>query len=153
MLIMIQLWWNNNIQLSPNIFISCGGSAKNDLIPKLKELILSLGMKPIIAEEEPNYNLSPQDKVRTFINLSNAGIAVITAEDLQSNGEFHPCANVVHEIGLMQENSNIRGRIIYMKENRLNLPSNLQVSYISFNRKNFESSYVELIKNIKAFVS
>lgn len=156
MLISIQLWWQSNIQWfsNINIFISCGGSAKKTLLPKLKELLLALGITPIIVEEQPNYNLSLLDKVNAFLNLCNAGIALITAEDLTKDGQLKPRDNVVHEIGLMQQNANIGGRIIYLKERRVTLPSNFnQVVWVEFDRRNFEASYTALIKNIRTFLT
>lgn len=150
MLLSINLWWQSSQPVVPNVFISYGGSAKKTLLPQLKDLLLAVGVTPIIVEEQPDLGLSENDKVRGYVGISNLGIALITGEDFSRSGELLPRGNVDHEIGLMQEATNIGGRIIYLKEKGITLPSNLrQFAWVEFDKKNFSKSFVQLIRDLR----
>lgn len=132
------------------IFIAHGGQHSTSVTSRLKEFLNSLGVRPIIIEDEPNLGLTPNEKVKKYMSLCNMGVAIVTGEDKLVNGEIHGRQNISHEIGMLQSADNIGGRIIILKENGVNLPSNYsEFVYESFSKKSLDKCYFRIIKELR----
>lgn len=136
----------------PTIFLSHSGKSQK-MANELKSFLENLGATVIDVMSEPNILRSVDQKVESYLNLCNLGIALITADDELKSGEKREKPNIDHEIGMMMKASNIASRIVLLKEDKVTkLPSNIQSKgYITFNRSAFSKIFSDLVKEIRAF--
>jgi hypothetical protein len=58
---------------------------------------------------------------------------------------------VDHEIGMLQTMANIGNRIVYMKDRKVEFPSNYREKvWIPFDRDRISESFVPLVKELRA---
>lgn len=136
----------------PTVFLSHSGKCQK-LADKLKQFLENLGATVIDVLGEPNKLMSIDQKIDSYMNLCNLGIALITADDELKSGEKRERPNIDHEIGMLMKAPNIAPKIILLKEDRVTkLPSNIAgKGYIGFNRSSFAEIFTDLVKEIKAF--
>lgn len=153
-LLSVDSYWDEGIKTMtyPTIFLSCSEKSKK-IAEKIKLFLTNLGAKVIFVSDEPNLNLSPDDKVSYYMAQCDCGIAVLTADERLENGEHVNRRNIDHELGLMSKSPNIGGRIITLKENNLKKASNHGEKIdLRFNKGTFgDDVYPALVKELRAF--
>ncbi|PYI79566.1 MAG: hypothetical protein DME26_23180 [Verrucomicrobia bacterium] len=136
---------------TPYIFISHGGPTLMHVIA-VKEFLQALGLAPIVVRDMPNLNLSVNEKVRVYMGICTAAIALATVEDETTAREQRARPNVENEIGMLQSAPNIASRIIYLKEPSVKFASNYQEKvWIPFKNERVQDAFIPLAKEIKAF--
>lgn len=151
LLLLVNIWIpeDDHSQETPVIFISHSTKAKT-ITNKIKNFLKEFGAIPILVEELPSLNLSVDQKIRLYMKQCNIGLAILTSDDKLVSGEKQPRQNVTHEIGLMQESSSINGKIIYLKETSVKLPSNYSEKvWISFSKSDLDETFIKIIREIK----
>lgn len=115
-------------------------------------LLDALGLTPVVAIDMPNLGLSIHDKVRKCMRICHSAI-VLAAPDEESPAQTtRTRPNVDHEIGMLQTMPNIGARIVYMKDRKVQFPSNYQEKvWIPFDRHRISESFVPLVKELRAF--
>lgn len=135
----------------PTIFLSRSKKAEK-LSEKLKLFLSNLGATVIDVIKLPNLNLSTSNKIAFYMKPCNCGIILVSADEILKSGEKRERPNIDHEMGLLEKDQNIAGRIIILKEESLILPSNFsEKSYIGFNRSNFSDVFIDLVKELRGF--
>jgi len=135
----------------PTIFLSRSEKAEK-LSNRLKLFLSNLGATVIDVMEQPNLNLSLSNKITHYMRPCNCGIVLVTADETIISGEKREKPNIDHEMGLLEKDPNIAGKIIILKEDVVNLPTNYkEKGYISFNRSSFSDVFVNLVKELRGF--
>lgn len=136
---------------TPNVFIAHGGPSRLH-VERIRDFLSALGLQPIVVEDMPNMNLSLNEKVRFYMSLCTAGIALATVEDETTAAEQRTRPNVENEIGMMQTSDNIGARIVYMKEPGVQFASNYaEKVWIPFERDAVERAFTPLALELRAF--
>ncbi|MDO9289628.1 MAG: nucleotide-binding protein [Thermodesulfovibrionales bacterium] len=135
---------------NPFVFISHGGTDRLH-VDAVSELLKTVGLSPVVVEDLPNLNMSVNDKVHHYMGLCGSAIILATLDD-ENPDTRHTRQNISHEIGLLQNLPNVGGRVVYLKEKLVELPSNFaEKSWIPFERHSIEKIFVPILKELRAF--
>lgn len=136
---------------TPYIFLSHGGPTLEH-VNKIRDFLEAVGLVGIIVQDMPNLNFSIHEKVRFYLSICAAGIALATVEDETTAAELRARPNVENEIGLMQAAPNIGGRIIYLREPKVQFASNYSEKvWIPFERAAIEQAFTPVARDLRAF--
>lgn len=129
------------------IFVSHGSNhkARDEVADFLREL----GLYPVIAEKEPSQSRDPGQKVRELI-ASSVGAVVLATRDEETSEGWKPRQNVIHEIALLEER--LSRKFVVLKEEGTVLPSNVNVTYISFPQGPVTGSCTRLLGELKSIL-
>jgi len=140
---------STNITEKPKAFIAHGGEtrARN----KLQRFLTSLGVQPLIIEEEPKEGRSVNQQVEHYINQADCAIILGTADDKElKDGKLYPRRNVYIEIGRFQEK--FPNRIIYLLEDGGSFPSNISEKlYTSFTHESMDEAFISVVRELTKF--
>ncbi len=135
----------------PFIFISHGGPTRTH-VDAVRDFLSALGLSPIVVADMPNLNLSINEKVRHFIGLAAGAVVLASEEDETLAQESRTRPNVENEIGMLQEAESIGGRIIYLKEPKVQFASNYREKvWIEFNKERVQDAFIDFAKELRAF--
>lgn len=140
------------ITLRQGIFIAHGKNKKP--LEQLKKILNEFKIPYKIAIEEPNLGRPISSKVREVMKSCNCAILIFTADeelkDKVGNIIWRPSENVVYELGAsgyLYDN-----RIVIMKEDKVNFPTNFQdIGYISFEKDQLKAKAMEILKELIGF--
>jgi len=132
----------------PKAFISHSGNTP--ALTELRDYLDELDIEKIIVIKKPNVDREINTKVEIYMDEADFVIILATGDSKDRNGNTIPAGNVVHETGLAQGKLKFKGKIIYLLEEGVKLPSNIQPKgYIRFNRSNIEHKFGDIVKEIK----
>ncbi len=133
----------------PRVFIAHGG--KTAARDKLCRFMNSLGITPLIIEEEPKEGRSVNQQVEHYLEQADCAIVFGTADDKElKDGKLYPRRDVYIEIGRFQQK--FPNKIIYLLEAGASLPSNISEKlYTRFTQENMEEAFVTVARELKAF--
>jgi predicted nucleotide-binding protein len=136
---------------TPFIFIAHGGPTLMHVY-LVRDFLQALGLIGVVVLDMPNLNLSTNEKVRFYMAICTGGIALATLEDETTTDEGRARPNVEHEIGMMQAAPNIGERIIYLKEDGVQLASNYKEKmWIPFSKDRVQDAFIAIVKELRAF--
>ncbi len=136
-----------------NVFISHGGPSITH-VEAVCELLEVLDLTPVVSIYMPNLGLSIHDKVRKCMRICSSAVVLATPDDDEevASQTRRTRPNVEHEIGMLQTMPNIGNRIVYMKDPKVESPSNYREKcWIPFDKDRASESFVALIKELRAF--
>lgn len=131
------------------IFISHSGNtpALSILGDFLEE---DLGFEKLVVVKEPNLDRNISDKVKECLDRADIVIILATSDAKDRDGNPIPSPNVIHEIGLAQSQSKLKGKIIYLLEEGTKLNSNTSAKgYVSFNRGHIQDVFGSIVKELR----
>jgi predicted nucleotide-binding protein len=118
----------------------------------VRDSVAALGLAPVIVADMPNLNLSVNEKVRFYMGLCSAALALATVEDETTAKERRARPNVENEIGMLQAAPNIEARIVYLKEPQVRFASNYQEKvWIPFEKGRIQDAFTPITKELRAF--
>ena len=128
------------------IFITHGHA--EDVLRRVEDFVRALGFEPVVVKHDASLGESLDDLVEKRIEECQAQIILATADD-EVDGAWQPRMNVIHEVGLGQRI--FKDRIIYLKEDRCNFPSNVAPKvWESFAKDNLEPAFQKMVKELRA---
>ncbi|HKC62439.1 MAG TPA: TIR domain-containing protein [Pyrinomonadaceae bacterium] len=132
-----------------NIFISHG--RKSNALDLVEDFIRALGLIPVIVMNQPSQGMSVDTKVSAYMKACVSAIVLATGDDKVEGSTFYqPRQNVIHEIGLAQQM--LTNRITYLLEENTEFPSNITPKvYERFTRDNLSTSFIAIVRDLKAF--
>lgn len=137
--------------LMKNVFISHGGPSITH-VRAVGDLLSALGLTPVVSIDMPNLGLSLQDKVRKCMRICRSAVVLATPDEEAPAQTARTRPNVEHEIGMLQTMPNIGNRIVYMKDRKVQFPSNYrEKAWIPFDRNLISESFVPLVKELRSF--
>lgn len=117
----------------------------------MESFLKILGINPLIAEEEPSIDRSPNQQVEWCLDNADCVIILGTADDKDlKDGKLYPRRNVHIEIGRVQER--FPGKIIYLLEEGASFPTNItEKLYERFTQENMEKAFLKIARELTAF--
>ena len=115
------------------VFISSSERQKDALARPFKELLAQNGIRGFIVSDEPRTERAwtPEEKVDAYLDLSDA-VVVFATGDLEAGGDRYTRPNIGDEIGRARSKPHLRDRVCVLKEHGVNLPTNIDPAYESF---------------------
>ena len=121
------------------------GHGRSPLWRELKDFV-----KDRLSLEVDEFNRVPVagvphvDRLRQMMDLATFALVVMTAEDEQSDGSYHPRMNAIHEAGLFQGRLGF-GRAIVILEDGCDEFSNIHgLGQIRFPKGNIKAAFEEV---------
>jgi hypothetical protein len=139
--------------VAPKAFISHG--KESAALRKLKELVETLGIEPLIVKKLASIDKDVPEKVNLYLNQADFVIILATADDtvidkITGKETKQPRQNVIHEIGLAQKTH--PGRIIYLLEAGAEFPSNIRPKvWESFKQRNMMDTFLGIVRELRAY--
>jgi predicted nucleotide-binding protein len=143
---------NDSESTGQGIFVAHGKDKKP--LEQLKKILEQFKIPYRVAIDEPNLGRPISSKVRETMRACNCAILIFTADeefgDKEGNAVWRPSENVIHELGAagyLYDN-----RIVIMKEDTVNFPSNFRdIGHISFAKDQLEAKAMEILKELIGF--
>ena len=85
----------------------------------------------IVADEPllPRVGWEPGEKVESYMNASDAVVALCTPDDTLADGTVQTRPNIIDEIRMARERPNLRDKVLVAKARAVSLPSNINPTY------------------------
>ena len=93
--------------------------------------------------------LTIKEVLDEMLTSCSIALLVLTGEDLDIKGIFHPRENVIHELGLFQGRLGWRKAIVLLEDGVEEFSNIYGTQQIRFKRGNIESTFGEVLANIK----
>ncbi len=133
----------------PKAFIAHGG--ETEALDKLKEFLVSLGVEPLVVEEQASKNRSIGTNIDWYARKADFAIILATKGDIDGvTGSFIPRGNVLIEIGKAQEL--FKDRIIYLLQAGTKFPSNVSEKvWGRFTSSCMDEAFIKVARELTAF--
>jgi predicted nucleotide-binding protein len=133
----------------PKAFIAHGG--KSEALDKLKEFLVSLGVKPLVVEEQASENRSVGNNVDSYARQADCAIILATKGDIDGlTGSFIPRGNVLIEIGKAQEL--FKDSIIYLLQAGTKFPTDISEKvWGRFTSSCMDEAFIKVARELAAF--
>ncbi len=105
------------------------GTDPNGYVPQVEDVCRKFSLDPIRMMEQPNRGMGLPDKLRENMGGSDYYVAVLTHDETTTDGQQRARQNAIAET--LIANQNWPGRLAILREDRVEIPSNLQgLAYI-----------------------
>jgi hypothetical protein len=114
------------------LFLSCSEKFKEQVARPLRELLATEDIHAIIVSDEPQLAGTlegPDSKIDSYLDASDAFVAVCTPDDRLDDGTIQCRPNIVDEIQRARAKSHLRARIQVLKAPTVQLHSNINPTY------------------------
>ena len=138
----------------PVVFISCSEKFKLIAARPIREGLSEIGIYGVIVSDEPSLprtGWAPDDKVESYIDASDAFLALCTADDELEDGSVQCRQNIIDELQRARQKPHLRHRIMVLKMAPVRLPSNINPTYDRLDPKNINSSIDLIAKQLQAW--
>ncbi|MBU0999034.1 nucleotide-binding protein [Patescibacteria group bacterium] len=132
------------------VFIS--HCSKWEHVDEFKEFVAALGFHPIIVNDEDNLGLSPNEKVKHYMNECGAIIFLLTKDTVGADKKIDIKSNVGIEIGLAEERFQKKEKI-YCIIDDAKPPTMSSETYIHLTNKFCFKSIAKLVREINSAFS
>lgn len=136
---------------APKNAIFIGHGKDRAAVDQLKELLSQMGLKSVVAQDEPHAGRPISQKVADCMRECGAGIFVVSgddnATDTDGNTTKRARQNVIYELGAA---SFLYGqRIVIFKEAGVEFPSDFSdLGYIEYEKGHLSDKFAELIREL-----
>jgi CAP12/Pycsar effector protein, TIR domain len=116
----------------PTVFLSCSERFKANVAIPVRNALRAQGVFAVIVSEEPMLPRTrgdPDSKVESYLNASDAFVALCTPDDRLSDGTLQCRQNIIDEVQRALGKPHLRDRIQVFKESSVRLPSNINPTY------------------------
>jgi hypothetical protein len=113
------------------VFISGSELYKASVAYGFRDLIDSLGMRPVIVSDAPKLvgTWTPEEKVEAYLDRADVFLALCTPDDHLNDASWQTRQNVIDEVRSARTRPHLKDRICILKEQTVRLPSNLSAVY------------------------
>jgi len=112
----------------PVVFLSCSEKFKRTVARPIRDGLSDAGSHGTIVSDEPalpRTGWTADDKVESYLDASDAFLALCTADNELADGTFECRQNIISEIERARKKPHLRDRIMIFKAASVRLPSNI----------------------------
>ena len=116
----------------PAVFLSCAEQFKTTVARPVREALNEHGVHGIIVSDEPLLPRVPSDpdsKVNSYLDASDALVALCTADDELADGTVQTRPNILNEIQRAFDRPGLRDKVLVLAAPGVKLPSNINPTY------------------------
>ncbi len=128
----------------PVVFLSCAGKFKLTVARPIRDALVEIGVHGVIVSDEPalpRTGWTADDKVDSYLDASDAFLALCTADDQLADGTVQCRPNLIDEIERARQKPNLRHKIMVLKAAPVRLPSNINPSYEQLDPGNISAAH------------
>jgi hypothetical protein len=105
----------------------------------------------IVADEPllPRVGWEPGEKVESYMNASDAVVALCTPDDTLADGTVQTRQNIIDEIRMARERPNLRDKVLVAKARAVRLPSNINPTYEELDPANLGPLIAIVLKQLR----
>jgi Predicted nucleotide-binding protein containing TIR-like domain len=114
------------------VFLSCSEKFKERVALPIRQALRDRGVFGVIVSEEPllpRTSGDPDSKVESYLDASDAFVALCTPDDMLQDGTAQSRQNIIDEHQRARQKPHLRERIQVFKEPSVRLPSNINPTY------------------------
>jgi len=137
----------------PTVFLSCSERFEVDVALPVRDGLEELGVFGVIVSDEPllpHTDSSPDAKVESYLDASDAFVALCTADDEMMDGVVRPRPNIV-EYQRAKQKPHLRQRIQVFKQAAVELPSNVNPVHEPLELDNAEAVVGQIAKQLESW--
>jgi Predicted nucleotide-binding protein containing TIR-like domain len=138
----------------PVVFLSCSEKFKHRVARPIREGLREHGIFGVIVSDEPSLPRvaeGPDAKVDSYLDASDAFVALRTPDDESVQGVFTCRQNVISEIERARARPGLRSKIMVLKEDRVQLPSNINPTYLPLALDDMRAATRQIIEQLEAW--
>jgi hypothetical protein len=138
----------------PAVFLSCSEQFKRDVAMVVRSALEDIGVHGIIVSEEPllpRTGWTPDDKVESYLDASDAVVALCTADNHLADGTVECRQNVVDEIQRARGKTHLRDKILVLKAASVRLPSNISPTYEHLNLGDLQPATDLVVRQLRTW--
>jgi hypothetical protein len=131
----------------PVVFLSCSEKFKLTVARLIRDGLREAGVQGVIVSDElalPRTGWTPEDKVESYLDASDAFLALCTADNELTDGTVECRQNIISEIERARKKPHLRDKIMIFKAASVRLPSNINPTYEHLDPGNIDTS-IDLI--------
>jgi len=132
------------------VFLSCSHTFKEKVAYRFREVLEAPGidMIGIIVEDIPKLGAAwtADDKVEGWLDVSDAFVALMTQD-----GTVTTRQNIVDEMARARYKGNIGGRVMIIRDERVQIPSNIAPIWCSLDVANPNKAISDLLKQLRTW--
>jgi hypothetical protein len=116
----------------PIVFLSCSETFKREVAYQVRVALAEIGVHGVIVSDEPQLprtDWEPDDKVESYLNASDAFVALCTPDNEHTDGTIECRQNIVDEIQRARNKPHLRTRILVLKSADVRLPTNINPTF------------------------
>lgn len=135
----------------PVVFLSCSEKFKLKVARPVREGLKAAGIHGIIVSDEPilpRTDWTPDNKVESYLDASDAFLALCTPDDDLSDGTVQCRQNIIDEIQRARQKPHLRDKIMVLKTASVRLPSNINPTYDNLDPSNVVSAIEPIVKQL-----
>ena len=126
-------------------FISHGGDKTS--LTLVQDFLRALGVEPIVVEKRASEGRELHENVDTYRKQSDFAVVLWTRDIEDSQGGWLPSGSVEIEVGELR--SQFAGRVIYLREEGVNLPAMAStLVYEPFSEDNMGPAYMKIVTEL-----
>lgn len=136
------------------VFLSCSERFKSKIALPVRQALRVRGVFAVIVSEEPLLPRTagdPDSKVESYLDASDAFVALCTPDDELGDGAIQCRQNVIDELQRARQKPHLRGRVQVFKEPSVHLPSNTNPTYESLDLDNVEPVTELVVRQLEAW--
>jgi hypothetical protein len=114
------------------VFLSCSEGYKKRVAYPIRDALAAHDIHGVVVSDEPllrGASGDPESKVDTYLEASDAFIALCTPDNPLADGTIETRANIIDEHARARSRPRLRERIQVFKEPSVKLPSNINPTY------------------------
>lgn len=138
----------------PAVFLSCSEGFKERVAWPIRAALQEEGIHGVIVSDEPllpRASTDPDGKVNSYLDASDAVVALCTPDDELSDGTIQCRQNVIDEIQRARGRPGLSGRIQILKAPSVRLPSNINPTYDRLDVDDLSAAVEVITRQLRAW--
>ncbi len=136
------------------VFLSCSEKFKLRVARPIRDALQQHELFGVIVSDEPLLPRTPGDpesKVESYIDASDAFVALCTPDNQLDDGTMVSRQNIIDEIQRAHARPHLRSRILVFKERSVRLPSNINPTYENLDLDDIHSMAERIVRQLDAW--
>jgi predicted nucleotide-binding protein len=136
----------------PVVFLSCSEKFKLNVAFPVRSALTDIRIHGVIVTEGPSLprtDWGPDDKVDSYLNASDAFVALCTPDNQNADGTIECRQNIIDEIQRARNKPHLRSRLMILKTDEVELPSNINPTYEQLDAQVMGPSIALIVRQLR----
>jgi hypothetical protein len=138
----------------PVVFLSSSEKFKLTVARPIRDGLAEVGVDGIIVSDEPTLprtGWTPEDKVESYLDASDAFLALCTADNELADGTVECRQNIISEIERARKKPHLRDKIMIFKAQLVRLPSNINPVYEHLDQGHINEAIDLIVRQLRTW--
>lgn len=136
------------------VFLSCSEKFRPTVAEPIRDGLATLGYHAVIVSQEPGLpgaDWTPDAKVQSYVDASDALVALCTADNQLDDGTMQTRPNIIDEIQRARSTPRLRDKIMVLKAHDVRLPSNINPVYEHLDPAEIQAAIDRIVIQLRAW--